>query len=294
MQTDGEVQAQGRTFAYREWGSGPTVLLLHGFPDSPGTFVDLAQSLAAAGFRAVAPWMRGYGPTGGDEIASLGQLARDALGLAEAFEPDSPIAIIGHDWGAVAACMAATLRPDRLSRLVMLGLPHPAHFLNTIFGDSDQLRRSWYIWLFQLPGLPEASLAANDYEAVKRLWADWSPGLGRPPHWEEIVAAFDAAGLEGPLSYYRALFADQAGDDPDDGALYGPVQTPTLALMGEHDGCISPSYLSRQEHYWEAPLRMEVVKDCGHFLHMEQASVVGRMVTDFLTTQPDLDARVLA
>jgi pimeloyl-ACP methyl ester carboxylesterase len=282
MRIDGTVVVEDLSFAYREWGSGPLVLLLHGFPDSPGTYEALGERIAAAGFRAVAPWMRGYGPTGGGAPTGLGRLGRDVLGLAKALEPAAPAHVVGHDWGAAAACIAATLEPDAFRSAVTLGLPHPAHFLARAFGDPVQLRRSWYMWFFQLPELPESAFEGDDYAMMDRLWREWSPGLEKAPHRAELVETFQVGGLSGPLGYYRAIFAETAGSDPADDALYGPVGVPTLALMGEDDGCITADYLEGQEQYWHAPVSSEAVPGCGHFLHIEQPDEIGQRLLSFI------------
>ena len=284
MQIDGTIDVEGLSFAYRAWGDAerPVILMLHGFPDSPGTFTALGERLAAAGYRAVAPWLRGYGPTGGGAPKGLGQLGKDVVGMARALSDDRPVPVVAHDWGAAAACIAATLEPDRFSHLVTLGLPHPAHFLSRAFADPVQLRWSWYMWFFQLPELPESALAGDDYALVDSLWRDWSPGLARAPHRNELIETFESGGLSGPLGYYRAVFADTAGDDPADSALYGPVGTRTLSVMGEQDGCISPEYLDGQEYYWQAPITSTVLAGCGHFLHIERPDEVGDLVLAFV------------
>lgn len=281
MRVDGTISAEGLEFAYREWGEGRPVLLLHGFPDSPGSWEGVAERLAAAGYRAVAPWLRGYGPTGGGALTSMGQLGRDVVGMAKALG-DGPIPLITHDWGAAAGCIAATMRPDAFSHLVTMGLPHPAYFLARTFADPEQLRRSWYMWFFQFPELPESALEAEDYAMVDKLWRDWSPGLAENPNRAELIETFTTGGLEGPLSYYRTVFSDADSSDPDDGALYGPVATPTLSLMGADDGCITASYLEGQEQYWEAPLTSQAVPDCGHFLQVERPDEIARRILEFI------------
>lgn len=283
MRIDGWLDGDGLKLAYREWGhpNGAPILLLHGFPDSPGTFGPLAELLAAHGLRAVAPWLRGYGPTGG-ELQGLGQLGKDVIAAADALSPDVPIPVIAHDWGAAAACIAATLAPQRFSRLVTLGLPHPAHFLAKTFADPAQLRRSWYMWFFQLPELPEMALSAEDYALVDTLWRDWSPGLAAAPHRDEIIETFESGGFDGPVSYYRAVFADTATSDPADAALYGPVGTKTLAIMGQDDGCISSDYLQGQDDYWVSPPESVVLPQCGHFLHLERPDAIAEMSLAFI------------
>ena len=119
------ITANGLEFHYLEEGDGPLVLLLHGFPDTPHTWDSLRPVIAARGYRAVSPFLRGYAPT---EIPATDPdaetLGRDVLGLIEAFGEESAI-VIGHDWGALSAYSAATLEPERVEALLVVAIPHP-------------------------------------------------------------------------------------------------------------------------------------------------------------------------
>jgi pimeloyl-ACP methyl ester carboxylesterase len=168
-----------------EAGSGPLALCLHGFPDTAHTWAHLLPALAGAGFRAVAPFMRGYAPTGlpADGAYHTGALAADAVALHQALGGDGDAVLIGHDWGAEAAYAAAAEAPGRWRRLVTLAVP-PAGLDPVLFSDYEQLRRFFYLFLFRDPGgLAEAVVAADEMSFLDRLWADWSPGSTRPGTW---------------------------------------------------------------------------------------------------------------
>ena len=141
--------------------AAPLALLLHGFPDSAQTWRYLIPALTDAGFRPVAPWLRGYAPTSVpvDGLYQVGALARDAS---------------GHDWGAMATYAAVGWEPDRWNRAVAMAVP-PAGAMFTGFTSYDQLRRSWYMFFFQSP-LADGVVASDDLAFIDRLWADWSPG----------------------------------------------------------------------------------------------------------------------
>src|SRR5947209_8612007 len=147
------VTANGVDFAYLSAGpdGGSLALCLHGFPDHAPSFAPMLQALGDAGHHAVAPWMRGYHPTAlaPDGRYQSAALALDALALVEALSGDGTAALIGHDWGALAACGAAILRPDAVRSLVAMALPHPAVVAATLTGDWEQRKRSWYMWFFQ-------------------------------------------------------------------------------------------------------------------------------------------------
>lgn len=172
----GSIEANGLTFHYLEAGAGPTVLALHGFPDHPRSYRHQMPALAAAGYRVVAPYMRGYAPTEAPEGSYFGvpALAADAVALAAALS-DDPVVLIGHDWGAAAAHTAAALAPERFSKLITIAVPYGPAFTQSLVTSPLQQRRSWYMFFFQLP-FAEAAVAHDGFAFIERLWRDWSPG----------------------------------------------------------------------------------------------------------------------
>jgi pimeloyl-ACP methyl ester carboxylesterase len=191
----GTVRANGLEFGVLEAGSGPLALCLHGFPDTAHTWAHLLPALAGAGFRAVAPFMRGYAPTGlpADGAYHTGALAADAVALHQALGGDGDAVLIGHDWGAEAAYAAAAEAPGRWRRLVTLAVP-PAGLDPVLFSDYEQLRRFFYLFLFRDPGgLAEAVVAADEMSFLDRLWADWSPGFDPAGHLNRVKRSPGAA-----------------------------------------------------------------------------------------------------
>jgi len=285
---EGRVQANGLQFATLEAGDGPLVLCLHGFPDHARSFRQQLPALAAAGYRAVAPFMRGYAPTpvpvdGRYQSAVLALDAVEliaALGYAEA-------AVFGHDWGAVAAYGAAIRAPGRVTKLVTAAVPHGPAMFTAFVTNPAQQRRSWYMFFFQHP-LAEVAVAYNDFEFLERLWQDWSPGWDYPAdEMEALKATFRAPGvLQAALGYYRATL-NPAQQDP---ALAGiqeqlasaPVTVPTLMLHGARDGCIGVELFEGMEALFPAGLRRVVLPDAGHFLHQERPAEVNELLLGFL------------
>jgi pimeloyl-ACP methyl ester carboxylesterase len=173
-----DVTANGLRFRALSDGpaDGPLALCLHGFPDSAWTWRHLLPELASAGFRAVAPWLRGYAPT---EVPSrpsygVGALVADVEALHDALGGDGRAVLIGHDWGAIAAYPAASFAPERWSRVVTMAVPPPAAMGDT-FLRYEQLKRSFYVFLFQTP-IAELAVGADDLAFIDGLWRDWSPG----------------------------------------------------------------------------------------------------------------------
>ena len=178
------VQANGIDIAYLEAGpaDGPLALCLHGFPDHAPTWHHLMPELAAAGYHAVAPWLRGYSPTGlaPDGNYQVAAVALDALALADELGADRDAVLIGHDWGAIAAYTAVGHRPERFSKLVTMAVPHQAALMARFLSTPAQLKRSWYIFFFQTP-LAELIVPGDDFAVIDMLWRDWSPGLVPDP-----------------------------------------------------------------------------------------------------------------
>lgn len=264
------VTANGREFAGLAFGEGEPVLVLHGFPDDPRTFDRLAAELD--GLRLLAPYMRGYGPTGGapDDDYSPTTLGRDAAALAEALETRF---VVGHDWGAVATYGA--LRSDTVERAATMAVP--PRFDALLFAYPTQFLRSWYIWLFQLPGAVRL-LRAHDFALVDALYGAWSPGFADDAHLTRVKKTL-AVGTTAAnaVAYYRDMVAvtvDRiAADgvrDPAEGRVF---ETPTLLLTGADDRCIGTELYDRAGEAFET-CRVGRVRDAGHFLHRERPDVV--------------------
>jgi pimeloyl-ACP methyl ester carboxylesterase len=283
------VTANGVEFALLTEGppSGPLALCLHGFPDTAHTWRHLLPRLAAAGYRAVAPFMRGYAPTAipPDGRFDVGTLARDAESLHEVLDGDADAVLLGHDWGALAAYGAAAHQPDRWRRLVTAAVAPPAAMAAGLL-TYDQLRRSWYIYFFQSP-LAEHAVGADGHAFIDRLWADWSPAYDGAEDAARVKESIgDAAHLGAALGYYRALFAGPP-DDPETAAALAASSSvppqPTLYLHGRDDGCMGIDAMGPVTDFLAPGSRMVVVDGAGHFAHLEQPDLVGDTVVAFLT-----------
>ena len=287
----GDVTANGVDFAYLELGEGPLALCLHGFPDSPYGFRHLLPALADAGFRAVAPWMRGYAPTSvpADAHYQQGALATDANALHGALGGDGEAVLIGHDWGATAVYPAVNHAPDRWKAMVAAAVPHPAVAAGILF-DYEQLKRSFYMFVFQHP-LAEALVQMDDFAFIDGLWRDWSPGLEADEAAAASGAVKDAlrepANLAAALGYYRATLGG-VGVDPryDEIQAAGgqPVTIPALYLHGRDDGCLGVGFAEPSAAFLtHERSRVEIVDGTGHFLQLEDPDTVNRLIVDFVT-----------
>ena len=278
--------ASGR-FAYLQVGpqDGRLVLCLHGFPDHPESFAPLCERLAAAGYRAVAPWMRGYAPSVRGGPYHGDQLADDALAIGRALSGGGRFAIIGHDWGALAAWIACSRSPADLACAITLAVPHPLALLRHLARRAGQLRRTWYMMFFQLRWLPERIAARGDFALIDRLWRSWSPGFELESGARRRLHDCLAASMPAPLDYYRALMWPpraaaarvRAAGAPDRRAT-GPI----LHLHGERDGCVDPAATRGQRELVDGPFECELVAGAGHFLQLEDPDEVGRRALHWL------------
>src|SRR4051794_26327861 len=257
--TEHQVNANGIDIAYLACGDdGPLALCLHGFPDSAHTWRHLLPDLAAAGFRAVAPWTRGYAPT--DVPASndydIGTLAADVNALHDALGGDEDAALVGHDWGAITAYRAGQEAPRRWRRMVALAVPPPAIAAGA-FTSYDQLKRSFYIFLFQTDLAP--LIAMDDLAFIDRLWADWSSSYDASddlPHVKDALR--DTRNLMAAIGYYRAMFASGGAGD-------GSPPQPTLYLHGDADGAFLVAGTAGSAEALSAESQVTVVPGVGHF-----------------------------
>ena len=253
------VDANRLRFAYLDEGSGPLVLMLHGFPDTPHTWDDLRPRIAANGYRAVSPFMRGYHPSASpDHDTDQETLARDVLGLIEALGARDAI-VIGHDFGAAAAYGAAALGPDRVKKLFAIAIPHPAAL-------KPSLKKLWGVRHFAAYKLPGAAnrFARNDFAALPAIYRRWSPTWNPDPtEFDAVRASFaNRASLNAAFGYYRKLSPIPSA------SLKARITVPTVVFAGLDDPVAEPSDYRGAARMFENEYIVEEVRG-GHFMHRE-------------------------
>jgi pimeloyl-ACP methyl ester carboxylesterase len=279
------------------WGpqDAPMALCLHGFPDTAYGWRRLAPVLVQAGYRVVAPFLRGYVPSSlpADGDFHIGALMDDALRVREAAGGSDRDVLIGHDWGAAIAGSLAAMPDNPFRHTVIMSVPPPAA-LRVSGPDAERLRllarlpaqivRSWYMLFFQLPALPERSARW----IVPLLWRRWSPGYPAGEDVRHVDAAIGAPERwKAALALYRATLRNTAPSEryarlhrfwTDATAPAAPV----LYLHGADDGCITADVA-----HWVAKVvppgsGTALVEHAGHFLQLEQPQRVGELILDFV------------
>ena len=284
-----EVTANGARFHVAECGppDGPLVLLLHGFPEFWWSWRSQLVALGEAGFRAVAPDLRGYGasdkpPRGYDAYT----LASDVAGMVRALGAREA-AVVGHDWGGFLAWTVATLHPQVVSHLGVLSLPHPLRLRQALLTDRRQLRASSYIGFFQLPRLPEARLVKDDAAYVAGLLHRWGgPGFPDAETERRCREAVQVPGVAHcSMEWYR--WAVRSRTRPSGlrflRLLEQGVHVPTLQVHGALDTCLLAESAHGSGEWVHAPYELQVLDDVGHFPHQEAPDAVNAALVAHLS-----------
>lgn len=273
---------------------GAPVLLLHGWPDDARSWDRVLPTLHAAGMRTVVPWLRGFGPTRfrSPSTPRSGQLAavgRDAIELADALGLDR-FAVVGHDWGARAAYIAACLAPERVARCAALSVGWGTNDPNQAL-SLRQAQNYWYHWYMALDR-GAALVRGSRHEFTRYIWELWNPGWAVPdaefaatarafdnPDWAEVV-----------LHSYRHRWGLAPGDPAytaDEARLAAApeIRVPTLLIHGGADPCNDPSTSEGKEGLFLGPYERVLLPDVGHFPQRQAGSEVGELLARFLAAR---------
>jgi len=303
--TEHRIRVQQIEFAYLHAapahldapGHGRIALLLHGFPDTAHSWSHQMPALAAAGWRVVAPFLRGYPPStvpdpgASDVFYDKATLVRDIAGLIAALQREfgphqaaSPVDLVAQDWGAIIAYALLAAQPELVRRAVVMAVPHPVVVAASML-DPRHVQRSFHWWFFQLPDLPEKALAKDDFAFIDYLWRYWTTaGFEDAAHIRHIKDTLAQPGvLTATLAYYRAMI-DPARGDPALGELRErmsrTIRVPTLALCGADD--LRAELMREQARHFAGEYRYDEVPRAGHFLHREQPAAVTQAVLAWL------------
>ena len=278
----GFIKTNGVNLHYVSQGEGKLMLMLHGFPEFWYSWrYQIAEF--AQDYHVVAIDMRGYNDS--DKPANklaykMSELIADVKGVISGLDYEDCI-LVAHDWGGAIAWNFAYEYPEMVSKLIVMNLPHPAKFIAGIKTWS-QLRKSWYIFFFQLPFLPEFIFQANNYQAVASAFMDMAnDNSAFTP--EDLSAYKDAAAKTGALTaminYYRANF--HLIPDNNQAKEYGILDIPTLMIWGEQDAYFDKKLTYGTDAY-VSDLELKYIANCSHWVQQEQPDLVNQYMRDFL------------
>ncbi len=277
-----ETIVNGLQLHYVEAGTGPLVLLLHGFPEFWYSWRFQIFALAEAGFHVIAPDLRGYNksdkPTGKNQYR-IELLAKDVAELIhKTGQPGATV--VGHDWGGGIAWKVASAYPDLVGGVIILNAPHPATFLREM-KTLTQLLKSWYIFFFQLPYIPEIAFKAGNFALMDRA-------LRRDPVRKDAFTAQDIAMYKAALSepsaltaginYYRANFQNFWSHPHWFTEL---ITLPTLVIWGEQDRYLGLRLLDGLDQ-WVPNLRIEKIPQASHWVQIDSPEQVNELIIQFL------------
>jgi len=260
--------------------SGPPVILLHGFPEFWRGWVKQLPALVEAGCRVIVPDQRGYNLSDkprGVKAYNLRELVNDVVGLVDALGYEK-VNLVGHDWGAAVAWMLAIWHPEHIHCLGIINAPHPAVMKRFLFRDLEQIRRSWYIFFFQLPWLPEAGMRANNWRGASRAIR----GSGKIHTFtkediEKYKEAWSQSGaITAMINWYRAAARYQTQITND-----MRVKVPTLMMWGMKDAALTHRMARPSMDYVDEG-NLILFPEATHWVHLDAAEEVNHYLIDFL------------
>lgn len=269
-----EASAGGQTFRYVDSGIGPLLVLLHGFPDLPTGWDSLRERLNNEGFRTVAPYLRGYHPaTFNTRGYSAEEIADDVALLLDAIDERTAM-VIGHDWGASVTYGAATRHPDRVSKMVAIGIPHP---LTLRPSPAAAVEGRHFLWF----KMPWAGLAARvgGLRMVERFYQRFAPGWTGEARDATVAAAVkafrDPGVLNGALSYYKAL-------RPGDRLFRQRIVVPALVVGGADEPDLLQAGYAATPGRFDEQCEVHLLGGAGHWPHREQEDAFLDVLLPFL------------
>ncbi len=281
-----QIEAGGLTFETDICGSGDRLALcLHGFPEHAISWRHQLPVLASLGYEAWAPNLRGYGKSSrpiGVENYSIDKLIGDVAALIDASGKEE-VVLIAHDWGAIIAWTFAIRKIRPLNKLVIMNVPHPTLFARGL-KTWRQLKRSQYMFFFQIPGLPERLLARNGAEAIGKAFLNMAIDKDRfPPDIIDFYRknALEPGALTAMINYYRAAFRSRLKNN-----LAGPdvpmVALPTMIVWGEEDTALGKEMTYGTEEF-VPDLTLRYLPNVSHWVQQEAPEIVNAMLSAFLT-----------
>lgn len=267
------IQANGLNFNLCSLGSGPPVLLLHGFPDSSKLWRHVMEPLAAKGYRVIAYDQRGFGDSDappGESDYALDLIVSDAVAIIRQLGISEPIYIVGHDWGACVGWLFCLQHPALVKKFVAVSVGHPVAFKHA---GLQQKLRSWYVFFFQLRGIAERELSKNDWAAFRRMakgypeLTNWIADLSRPGR------------LTAALNWYRANFMLFLT------SKFGKCKVPTLGVHSPQDVALTVKQMTDSAKYMDAAWKYVSIDHSSHWIPLDQPDILLSEISDWFRNQ---------
>lgn len=275
------ITTNGVRLHYVTQGTGPLMLMLHGFPEFWYSWRHQIPEFAKD-YKVVALDLRGYNDSDKPESTSayvMAEFVKDVKGVIEGLGYDRCI-LVGHDWGGAIAWNFAYDYPEMVDRLIVLNLPHPAKFAEGL-RTPQQLLRSWYVFFFQIPVLPELLIQLNDYQVMEQAFRGMA--IDKESITNADIDAYKNAfakrgALTSTINYYRNLFQQGFFE-----RSWGVLQVPTLMIWGENDAALGKELTYGTEKYVQ-DFRIRYIPNCSHWVQQEQPDLVNQYIREFLET----------
>ncbi|HIK80830.1 MAG TPA: alpha/beta hydrolase [Porticoccaceae bacterium] len=285
------VTVNDADYVYLEAGGGDTVFLLHGYPDNAYSWEHQIRYLSKAGYRVIAPFLRGYAPTTthGKAYFDRATLARDVASLIDVINNGEPVFLVGQDWGAAVSYGVLGAYPEKIRRALVLAVPHPVEVVRTLKRSPRHIIRSFHWFLFQLPWLPERIIRFNKGRFLRFLWNLWSPNFNDHEHLDHIVTTqLTGSVVEDTIAYYRAATQLSYRDPalkPIFDRLNDIITKPTRVLCGTRDMRKEMLPRARDLFAASADYQFGLIEGAGHFLHRENPASVNREIVEWFKPQ---------
>lgn len=286
----GFAHVNGIRLHYVTRGEGKLLILLHGFPEFWYSWRHQIPELAKQ-FRVVAPDLRGYNASDKpDSVANyrIDLLTADVMGLIRSFGEGEAV-IVGHDWGGGIAWAFAADYPHATERLIVLNCPHPTVLQKHLRSNFRQLRRSWYMFFFQIPRVPEWGIRLNLRRFVERAFRGMAIRKEAFPDTElqRYIEALQRPGvLTAAINYYRAAFRETVRHGE---RKFAKISCPTLLIWGEEDIALGKELTYNMEEYFTGRFEVKYIPRCSHWVQQEQPELVNRYILEFLYDLPTRD-----
>jgi pimeloyl-ACP methyl ester carboxylesterase len=278
------VKVNGIRMHYVTMGHGPLIVLLHGFPEFWYSWRHQISSLSKQ-FKVVAPDMRGYGETEKPvkvDAYKIEKIVKDIVELVQGLGYEKAT-IAGHDWGGIIAWSIAMMAPDVVEKLIIMNAPHPGVYSKRIPKNIKQMLRSWYVFFFQIKGIPELILRSKNYKILKSSLLN---SLVRKECFTEkdietYVSSWKSGGISGGINYYRANLSLRYWLNSN-AISFPKIKVPVLHIWAEGDKFLGKELTKNTQEFIDAQYRLHLIPNCGHWIQQEASDEVNGVMIKFL------------